>query len=543
MNSCARLALATLLLYAPASSAAGWYLGELGARALSRGGADIVNPEDPSAIWLNPAAITNGHGLQLRLDGTFVFAGSEFVRDCGERDDCGPINVDRDYGPGREYIIDGEARSPADDEFIYEPSAANLGRFNQPSNPNGHAVTNQSFVQPIPEIWLTWHLDTFGLDGVAFGAGVFAPQAGAFSFSQDEYTRYTLIDRQLLEVYYALTAAYRYKNWLAVGASLQGVSAGVNQTVKLPADPYGNENPDYDITTHVEAYQHFIPSANFGIWSNPISGLELGGSVQLGRTIEARGPMEIVDYGIETQALIDGGLVKIEQERPEAFVNFQLAPIYRVGAKYGRDDLFGSGIGFNVETDFVYEDWTVYDHIYLETSGIGLSLSGNEAVPLDPVIQPKDYRSGYSVRVGGEVTFLDGMLAARSGLWYESGFGFDEDGELELGAAIPTSTQSVDLLNNEQVGVGLGVGGQLFGARLDVGYAHVFMFDRVVGDESIVHTAAVPAGIGNAEPRTRVAMGTYKTSYDLVSVALTVSFDEMFGLGFYAQPDADEPDA
>jgi len=516
--------LAGLLASAPAQ-AAGWYLGELGTRALGRGGADIVNPEDPSAIWLNPAAITNGHGLQLRIDGTFVFANSEFIRDCGERNDCGPIDVERDYGDGRVYVVDGDARDEADDEFIFFPNSDNLGKFGQPSNLDGHALLNQALVQPIPEIWLTWHLDTFGLDGVAFGAGIYAPQAGAFQFGEEEFSRYTLIDRQLLEVYYGVTAAYRFRNWIAVGASVQGVSAGVNQNVKLPADPYGNENPDYDITTHVEATQHFIPSANFGMWTNPFSGLEFGGSVQLGRTVEARGPMTLTAFGPEVQALMDGGLVDIVQEDPQAFVNFNLAPIYRVGVKYGRSDLFGSGIGFDVETDFVYEDWTAYDHIYLETTGIGISLSGNPAEPLDPVIQPKDYVGAFSTRIGGELTFLDEMIAARSGLWYES-------------SAIPNSTYAVDLLNGEQVGVGLGAGAKLFGVRVDVGYAHVFLFDRVVGDESIVHTAAVPAGIGNAEPRTRIAMGSYKTGYDMLSISLTVMMDEMFGIGAFAEDDA-----
>jgi hypothetical protein len=116
------------------------------------------------------------------------------------------------------------------------------------------------------------------------------------------------------------------------------------------------------------------------------------------------------------------------------------------------------------------------------------------------------------------------MIAARSGLWYES-------------SAIPNSTYAVDLLNGEQVGVGIGAGAKLFGVRVDVGYAHVFLFDRIVGDESIVHTAAVPAGIGNAEPRTRIAMGSYKTGYDMLSISLTVMMDEMFGIGAFAEED------
>src|SRR5690606_24960723 len=103
----------------------------------------------------------------------------------------------------------------------------------------------------------------------------------------------------------------------------------------------------------------------------------------------------------------------------------------------------------------------------------------------------------------------------RSGVYYETD-------------AIPNETYAVDLLNGEQIGVGVGGSVKLWGVRLDVGYGHVFLFDRVIGDESIVHAETIkqPA-LGHTEPRTRVAMGRYSTSYDVLSVALNVAFDEM----------------
>ena len=84
------------------------------------------------------------------------------------------------------------------------------------------------------------------------------------------------------------------------------------------------------------------------------------------------------------------------------------------------ETIFGRILAGEIPADFVYEDWSAYDHIYLETSGLGLSLGGNPAEPLDPVIQPKDYVGAFSTRLGGEVTALDEMVAVRSGLWYQS---------------------------------------------------------------------------------------------------------------------------
>jgi long-subunit fatty acid transport protein len=536
--------LRSLVLFALVSSlaagqaeAAAWYLGEIGSRALGRGGAVIVNPEDPSAIWVNPAAITLATGLQLRLEGTFVFHQSTFTRDCGSNDDCGPlVGLERSYRDGTRTYSVTEERSASDDNTVFDPTAGNLGRFGTPSRPD-HAVSNQALVQPIPEMFMTLNLDSFGLDGFAVGAGVFAPQAGDYAFGGEEYTRYTLVDRDMLELYYALSAGYRFRRLLAVGASLQGVSAGVRQRITLSADLGGNENPDYDLPADIDVVQHFIPSGNFGLWSAPLSwidspftqGFEIGASMQLGRTVEARGPiaLDFANAGPRVQEFLnapDGDPTKLTivgAEDAVAVASFNLAPIYRVGAKYGVDSLMDGLMGFEVEADFVYEDWSAYDHIQLGTEGLLMGFGPNDPEPLAAIVQPKDWMGAWSVRVGGELTFLDEMLAVRSGVFYETD-------------AIPNETYSVELMNGQQVGAGVGGSVKLYGVTVDVGYSHMFVFDRTIGDESIVHAENSAPPLFNREPRTRIAMGQYQTSYDVVSVGLKVAFDEMLGFGVHA---------
>lgn len=516
------LALAVVLGAAAEADAAAWYLGEMSTRSLGRGGANIVNPGDPTAMWLNPAAITNSTGLQLQLDGTLVFMNASFVRDCGPRNDCGPIDVERDYGDGRTYRVNGDGRVVDEENQFYPAKREFIGLPNKPSAPDGHAVTNQAPFQGIPGLWATLNLDSFGLDGVAVGAAFYAPRAGDYSFGAEEYTRFTLIERDLLEAYYGVTAAYRFRNWIAIGASLQGVSAGVNQHIKMSADLYGSEVPSSDIGVHINTMTHFIPSANFGVWSSPLPGLEVGGSVQLGRSVQARGPIALESFGEDVQALIDSGTVEIIENNPTALTAFELPPFYRAGVKYGMQDLWDGLFGFELEADFVYEQWSTYDHVYLRTDGLAMKVGSGEPEPLEPIVQPKDWMDAWSVRFGGEVNFLDEMFALRSGVYYETD-------------AIPTTTYAVDLLNGQQVGVGVGGSVKLWGTRLDVGYGHVFMFDRVVGDESIVHAETIKQPGGHDDPRTRVAMGRYSTSYDVVSVALNVAFDEMLGFGVYAE--------
>lgn len=518
------VALTLVLGAATEASAAAWYLGEISTRALGRGGANIVNPGDPTAMWLNPAAITNSTGLQLHLEGAFVFMDASFVRDCGPRNDCGPIDVNRDYGEGRKYVVDGDGRILDPENDFYPAQKQFIGLPGKPSAPDGHAVRNEAPFQAIPGIWATLNLDSFGLDGIAVGASVFAPRAGDYAFGDEEYTRYTLIDRDLIELYYGITAAYRFQNWIAIGASVQGVSAGVDQRIKMSADLYGSEVPTSDIGVHISTMTHFIPSANFGLWSSPLPGLELGASVQLGRSVQAKGPLKLESFGPAVQKLIDAETVKIVEDNPQALTAFELPPVYRAGIKYGMRDLFDGLFGFELELDFVYEQWSTYDHVFIETSGIAMQIGPNDARPLDPIIQPKDWMDAWSVRLGGEVWFLDEMFALRSGLYYETD-------------AIPNETYAVDLMNGQQVGVGVGGSVKLWGVRLDVGYGHMFLFDRVIGDESIVHAETIKQPGGHTEPRTRIAMGRYSTSYNVLSVAVNIAFDDMFGFGVYNKRD------
>lgn len=517
--------------------AAAYYVGEIGARSIARGGANLVNPKDPMAAWLNPAALTNAKGLQLDVDVNLVFLTSSFVRDCGGiAEGCkAQADVHKEYAGGA-HVYDVKADRPAaDPDYARSADPQNLGVLGTPSRfDGGAAVTNQAGVQPVPRIMLSWNLDTFGLDGVALGAYVYAPSNGDFGFGADTPTRYTLVDRDMLELYYGLAAAYRYSHWIAVGASFQLVSAGLDQRVRMSGDLYANEDPNYDIEAHIAAYQHLIPSANLGVWTNPgkalgIGDLELGGSVQLARSVKATGPIELsFQPGFQADVL-DANLVTIDATGATATAEFTLAPMYRVGVRYGLDDVTGDGkntLAFDVEGDFVYEGWSVYDHIYLSTSGVLVDRTPADAeagVELDPVVQPKDWTDAWSARVGGTVALWDRMLELHGGGFYET-------------SAIPASTYSVELVCGDKVGVGVGVSGTLAGVRLDLGYSHIQVFDRVVGDESIVYSGSVGPSplLSGADTRTRVAMGRYASSFDMVNVGLTWTIDQTFGYGAFA---------
>ena len=548
MHCMHRVALAfviTSLLAAPSSWAAAYYQGEIGTRTLARGGANLVRPDDPSAAWLNPAALSHASGLQLYIDVNLVFLNSSFVRDCaGIANGCAaPENVERSYlatdgKTQHSYLVEADRPPPNDDAKPGKAEPGFLGNLGTPSRFDGAtAITNQAGVQPIPRLMISFNADSLGLDGVGLGAYFFAPNNGDYNFGEDTATRYTLIDRDLLELYYGIAAAYRFGDYIGVGAGLQFVTAGLNQSVRLSADQNSNEDPNFDIQIRVTGQQDFIPSGNFGVWTNPgkilgIGDLEFAGSVQLGRTVRATGPITIESLGPSLVSDFldpDGdpatpGLIALDvADDATATAEFELAPFYRVGARYG--NAVGEDMSFDVEADFVYEAWSVYDHVFLSTKGVTTDFNPGDDTPgteLAPVIQPKEWNDAWSARLGGTFNMFDKALQIHGGGFYET-------------SAIPSKTYSVELVCGDKVGVGAGLSGKLYGVRLDVGYSHIFVFDRTVGNESIVYNGSSGRSILlDADTRTRVAMGKYSASFDMLNSALNVGFDELFAFGTYA---------
>jgi long-subunit fatty acid transport protein len=536
-------ALSAAALSSSSAQAAAYYAGEIGARSVARGGANLVNPGDPSAAWLNPAAVTLAPGVQLQLDVNLVFLTSEFVRDCGgEPNGCAVLqDIERTYNdpatgkedPARSVKLQGGRRKLSDNVAPAEPGQ--LGARGSPSRFDGKTTTvrNLAGPQPIPRLFATLNGDTFGLPGFAIGAYAYAPSSGDYRFGQEASTRYTLIDRDLLEVFYGLTVGYRFENWIAVGASLQGVTAGLDQSIRLSVDKYGNEDPAYDIQVRISGMQHLIPSGNVGVWSNPLAplgiDLQLGASVQLPRQVKASGPLTVQSIGDKAKADFfeaapgEQPLATLSADGATATAEFTLPPFYRVGAKYRNDDILGSGakmVGLDVEVDGVYEQWSMYDHVFLTPKNISFATSIAGAAPLPPIVQPKDWVDAFSVRAGGTVALFDRTLELHGGAFYET-------------SAIPNATHTIEVVDGDKVGVGTGVSARLGGVRLDVAYGHIFYFDRVIGQESIVTAGNVaPAALtGDGDPVTRVAMGTYKAHLGELNVGLTFAFDELLGFG------------
>lgn len=511
--------LISLMSFIPVSGhAAGLFVGEVGTHALSRGGALIVNPNAPSAAFLNPAALAFLKGTQLQFHLNYVSLNTEFTRSCGSSETaCGAIDVKRDYGD-HGYAKTSSGRNPVDENAdlpSYAPTQTNIGKTNTPSSFDEpkHSVSNQAPGKIIPTLFVSYSGASFNMPNLTLALSFAAPNASGADYGADEYTRFSLVKKELIGGYYGMSAGYLVTSWLALGGSIQGQTMGSHQSVAISADPLGIENPDYDVIADVDVIKHSIPTGNVGLWLSPYQGIEVGFSYQHGATAELSGPVKL-RFGPELIALSDTlSLVPAGDGSPMAYATMSQPGIARGGVLFNTAKLFNMPLDVDLEFDGVYEMWSANTHVPMRIEGIAMQVGAGEPALFEPIVMPKDWQDTYSIRMGTEWRLLQKTLALRAGGFYES-------------SAIPNETLTVENIDANKYGAGLGVAYRFGNYNLELGYQGVLLDERTIDDESIIHNTNVmvkPLAVHD-NGATRVAMGTYNAQYHIVSFGITGVF-------------------
>lgn len=381
----------------PARAAGFWNL-ERGASTYSRGGANVADPGDGNALYLNPAGLAGLEGLQGLVDSSMVFDGRTFTR--------APDDVD---GDGRVETYD--------------------------------TVSNGWRPMPSPSVFLSYRLATLALP-ITVAAGVWGPPQIDRQWDEEGPQRYAEITAENVQVHYAAGAALELPWYgLRLGATGMLVSQVVRTSMRMSlAAPFGagQEHPGYDANIAVDAGEHGIFNGVLGVSMQPHPRLMVAASYQPPYNVKAEGTAKVtLGKELASVATVDGEDVKLRLD---------MAPIARAAVR-----LLDPAGAYDVELALVWEGWSRNAAVRFAPQDI--SIRGGGLVQEVGVVRlDYDWRDTYSLRLGGSWDVLPGRLRVRGGTYYERGaversfmspasFDFDKlgvtgGGRVELGGGV-----------------------------------------------------------------------------------------------------------
>ncbi len=288
------------------ASAQGFIIPELGARKNGTGAA-IGRPDDLSAIYHNPAALTELGGTRVGISLGLAFLQTSIRMQPWEDSD--------------KYIKD-----PVDSEGYYP-------------------LQDPAVLAPIPFLGISTNLWSNKLLG-AFG--VYVPNAAGASFGEDKPTRYHLIDAYLFSAFFTLAVAYKPFDWLSVGIGGSAVYVTISRkSLFFPVVDGSDQSDLLGGNTELEiSGQDVVPAFNIGIQLWPHETVSIGFMALSRYNVKLEGDLILTpgsDAGqlLKTNAAFRESLSKNKHETkisaPWIFgfgVNWDIAPFLEVGAEF-----------------------------------------------------------------------------------------------------------------------------------------------------------------------------------------------------------------
>ena len=502
----AGVALLASLTWSGAASAAGYVVSEIGTKAIGRSGAFVANPDDPTAMWLNPAGLAGVPGAQVYMTNTLVRLNQTYSRTC--EPSCAPTPYDKDYGDGRAVVArhPQDTGSPADGFSGDKPSLGNRGD-------SVGTVSNQSLGRNVQFFSMSLNGELLGVPGLGMGMAVYGPNTSGVRYPAAGPQRYSVQESIPLEILVEGALAYRFNRYFAVGLGLALERIGTEQRLAISVDKQGRELRGKDADLHLQLYEDFVPTMILGFTSNPVAGLHIGGSFIPARDASATGPVRVTPA--DQAALNDPNDpdnldLHFDDSNARGRGSFLTPAVARLGIQYVYSKYF------DVEVAVVREFWSQSQFIRLDIENLDVTsslLPAGTSLPLPPTVQPKEWQDTWSVRAGGDFHVIPGVVTARSGVFAEE-------------SAIPERTFDVSVPDGRKVGVSSGLTVGYFGFRLTAAWQHIFVEARTVNETLAVSVNPVTGTLPGAGGQTAVALGHYRQSFDLASVGVTLDVGE-----------------
>jgi long-chain fatty acid transport protein len=332
-----------LLLTASTSFAAGFRLPEAGAKAMGMGFAFTAQADDPSAIYFNPAGLT-------QLKGQNIMVGVTYVRE-----------------NGGEY----NGTTPVDNTAVNK------------------SETQKSLNFFIPNMYYT---KTNASTGFAYGVGIFAP----FGLGQEYNNKGTSIFRNqiskidLMTVVVNPTIAFKVNEFLSVGAGIDWMY-GKAKLAKFAVVPGVGNIFDLDLDGSGDAWGY-----NFGILLKPTENLRIGANYRSPFTLKIKeGDVEI--RNISAVKFLPGGLSPVNVFGGTSFdtkgsATLSLPATFALGAAYTMGKL-------TVEADADWTFWSSYRSLPIDFKDNKIILPDSNA--------PKNWVDVCALRFGAEYRVTD----------------------------------------------------------------------------------------------------------------------------------------
>ncbi|MGV3620162.1 MAG: OmpP1/FadL family transporter [Archangium sp.] len=426
-----RLLALTVVCLAASAQASGFYFGDNGAKAMTMGGAFTAQADDLTAMFYNPAGLT-----QLR--------GFSFLADV--------------------QILRHQVKFSRQDEGW------------DPNNPSTRIDTVSSQTSPyfLPFAGVSYGVP-IGPRTLTIALGLIAPPSqGRYDYPTPNYTqtescmsgncyeerpnkfapqRYALVNTDILIAYPTLSVAFDPFPWLQIGASLQlTVSHFKQQQVLYGGDVVLDnpqrqllENPDYDAMVTIDLPGQVGVTGILGVMVRPVDWLSFGASIRPPINFKARGKMtvDLPAYFTNLGASVNGDTATLEMTMPLEFkVGGRVVPL-RHACAMGDASRQDCGLGINV--DFVYQGWDSVKQLLL-TPEMSLEFNGAQT-PIAPFAVVKNWQPTFSVRGGASYRVFQ-YLSVSAGVLFET-------------AAAQSAYYTVDWTHPQRVFVTGGVTGHL----------------------------------------------------------------------------------
>jgi long-chain fatty acid transport protein len=452
--------------------AGGYYVPEIGGRAVGMAGAMTADASTPATIFHNPAGLTGVRGTQLEVGGDLVMPDLVHFRR--------PV------------------RDPASGGTIAFERVANTNR-----------------VMGVPFLGATFdvHRDLgvgFGVH-VPFGATLELPATGA--------QRFVVTGVALRALYLGPALAYRITDRLSIGASVSYVNAALEmrQRNALPfvtGDPEANPNPDPGVEgdTTIRASDPFSLGATVGAqYGRPEDPFTVGLAVMAPTTLDLRGDASVVNPAIMQ---IPEGMLPPGRRTDQVRLAMPLPLIVRAGAQVRPSHRLTLALDVN------WQRWSTSREVRLDFAREPQLLLTPGANLFDVVMENR-WRDTLSVRAGANaVPFSSLPLELRGGVLYDQS---------------PIDERHYDLLTPDADKVGLSAGTSYSLAlgrsilRLDLALLRLFLREREVAPSAQIDAQTgkpVPGSDRTIlnKPAPSFFYGVTRARFTLLTLAATLQF-------------------